>query len=145
MIINQKYSSKTNHSEQSNDTKASNLNIETTSLSYANTNKYPRDYESLLLQIEALETQIQEQTKLSREQIDSLMEDRRTRVEEYETQRLKDADSIKQLKEKLLQAQNLLHESTKDFLDSKYEFRSFERKWMTEKGIQLLKHTKKNK
>lgn len=145
MIINQKYSSKTNHSEQSNDTKASNLNIETTSLSYANTNKYPRDYESLLLQIEALETQIQEQTKLSREQIDSLMEDRRTRVEEYETQRLKDADSIKQLKEKLLQTQNLLHESTKDFLDSKYEFRSFERKWMTEKGIQLLKHTKKNK
>lgn len=135
MIINQKYSSKTNHSEQSNDTKASNLNIETTSLSYANTNKYPRDYESLLLQIEALETQIQEQTKLSREQIDSLMEDRCTRVEEYETQRLKDADSIKQLKEKLLQTQNLLHESTKDFLDSKYEFRSFERKWMTEKGI----------
>ncbi len=87
------------------------------------------------MQINALETQIQEQTKLSKEQIDSLMEDRRTRMEEYETQRLKDANLIKQLKEKLLQTQNLLHDSTKDFLDSKYEFRSFERKWMTEKGI----------
>lgn len=107
-------------------------NIESTT-SYGSSNKYPRDYESLLLQINALETQIQEQTKLSKEQIDSLMEDRRTRMEEYETQRLKDANLIKQLEEKLLQTQNLLHESTKDFLDSKYEFRSFERKWMTEK------------
>lgn len=101
--------------------------------STAVSNKYPRDYESLLLQINALETQIQEQTKLSKEQIDALLEDRRTRVEEYETQRVKDANSIKQLKEKLLQAQNLLHESTKDFLDSKYEMRQTERKWMSEK------------
>ena len=95
--------------------------------------KYPRDYESLLLQINALETQIQEQTKLSKEQTDALLEDRKTRMEEYETQRLKDAAIIKQLREKLLQTQNLLHESTKDFLDGKYEMRSVERKWMAEK------------
>lgn len=98
-----------------------------------NNSKYPRDYESLLLQINSLETQIQEQTKLSKEQIDSLMEDRRTHMEEYETQRLKDSSSIKSLKEKLLKTQNLLHESTKDFLDAKYEMRSVERKWMQEK------------
>ena len=99
----------------------------------ANSGKYPRDYESLLLQINSLETQIQEQTKLSKEQIDSLMEDRRTHMEEYETQRLKDSNMIKGLKEKLLKTSSLLHESTKDFLDAKYEMRSTERKWMTEK------------
>ena len=54
-------------------------------------------------------------------------------MEEYETQRLKDAQAIKQLREKLLQTQNLLHESTKDFLDSKYDMRAIERKWMAEK------------
>ncbi len=81
----------------------------------ANSGKYPRDYESLLLQINSLETQIQEQTKLSKEQIDSLMEDRRTHMEEYETQRLKDSNMIKGLKEKLLKTSSLLHESTKDF------------------------------
>ena len=86
-----------------------------------------------MLQINALETQIQEQTKLSKEQSDALLEDRRTRMEEYETQRLKDAQAIKQLREKLLQTQNLLHESTKDFLDSKYDMRAIERKWMAEK------------
>ncbi len=140
IIINQKYGSKSASSGGNSFNNASNGAEKNTSgevsqsCAYANSNKYPRDYESLLLQINALETQIQEQTKLSKEQIDSLMEDRRTRMEEYETQRLKDASLIKQLKEKLLQTQNLLHESTKDFLDSKYEFRSFERKWMTEKG-----------
>ena len=54
-------------------------------------------------------------------------------MEEYETQRLKDAEEIKILREKLLQTQNLLHESTKDFLESKFEMRTVERKWMTEK------------
>lgn len=101
--------------------------------SFSNNVKYPRDYESLLLQINALETQIQEQTKLSREQIDTLLEDRKTRTEEYETQRVKDSNSIKLLKEKLLQTQNLLHESTRNFLDSKYEMKQIERKWMAEK------------
>ncbi len=95
--------------------------------------KYPRDYESLLLQINSLETQIQEQTKLSKEQIDALMEDRRTHMEEYETRRLKDSTQIKTLKEKLLKTQTLLQESTKDFLDAKYDMRSVERKWMAEK------------
>lgn len=105
-----------------------------TSVSSASTGqKYPRDYESLLMQINALETQIQEQTKHSKEQIDALMEDRRARMEEHETQRVRDAAKIKQLKEKLLQAQNLLHESTKDFLDAKYDMRQIERKWMAEK------------
>lgn len=103
------------------------------SISTSNDGKYPKDYESLLLQINALETQLQEQTKLSKEQNDALLEDRRTRMEEHETQRLKDAEEIKVLRDKLLQTQNLLHESTKDFLESKFEMRTVERKWMAEK------------
>jgi coiled-coil domain-containing protein 77 len=110
------------------------------------TEKYPRDYESLLLQINALETQIQEQTKLSKEQIDALLEDRRTRMEEYETQRLADAETTKKLREKLLETQNLLHESTKDYLEAKYDMRLVERKWMTEKDrlLQELDKTVKH-
>lgn len=41
------------------------------------TDKYPRDYECLLLQINSLETQIAEMTKHSREQVDALLEDRK--------------------------------------------------------------------
>lgn len=138
MIINQKTTNKSGHH---NKNEAESLPKEPIVQNYAsngsNSNKYPRDYESLLLQINALETQIQEQTKLSKEQIDSLMEDRRTHMEEYETTRLKDSTMIKNLKEKLLKTQNLLHESTKDFLEGKYEMRAVERKWMTEKD-QLL-------
>jgi len=135
LIINQKYTSKssTNSKHQSSSTETASYSDNYESTCSVSGSKYPRDYESLLLQINALETQIQEQTKLSKEQIDALMEDRKTHMEEYETQRLKDAGIIKQLKEKLLQTQNLLHDSTKDFLDTKYELRSIERKWMAEK------------
>lgn len=97
----------------------------------ANKNLY--DKESLLLHISSLETQIAEQTKLSREQVDVLLEDRKTRAEEYETQRVKDAHAIKQLKEKLFKTQQLLHESTKDFLELKFAARQNERRWMHEK------------
>ena len=150
LIINQKHGSNMSSKSlgHSNDNANSNRNESNENYLYSTTassNKYPRDYESLLLQINALETQIQEQTKLSKEQNDALLEDRRTRMEEYETQRLKDAASIKQLKEKLLQTQNLLHESTKDFLDSKYDMRSIERKWMAEKDRLLQELDKSSK
>jgi coiled-coil domain-containing protein 77 len=108
--------------------------------------QYPRDYESLELQINALETQIQEQVKLSKEQTEALLEDRRTRIEEYETQRVADNLCMKELREKLAQTQNLLHESTKDFLDSKYQTRATERNWMMEKDklLQELDKTVKH-
>ena len=145
LIINQKHGSASSKANEhvTNTRHDSHENYVYSSTS--SSNKYPRDYESLLLQINALETQIQEQTKLSKEQNDALLEDRRTRMEEYETQRLKDASTIKQLKEKLLQTQNLLHESTKDFLDSKYDMRSIERKWMAEKDRLLQELDKSSK
>ena len=51
-------------------------------------------------QIEALQTQLQEQTKLAKEQIDALMEDRRVKSEEFETRRLRDQDKLQTLTEK---------------------------------------------
>jgi coiled-coil domain-containing protein 77 len=117
----------------------------TSSSGLFNSGKYPRDYESLLMTINALETQIQEQTKHSKEHIDALLEDRRTRDEEFETQRVHDAKLIKQLTEKLTNTQNLLHESTKDFLDAKYDTRLTERKWMAERDRLLQDLDKSSK
>jgi len=107
--------------------------------------KYPNDYENLQLHISSLETQIAEQAKLSREQIDVLLEDRKTRGEEFETQRVKDAQIIKQLREKLFKSQQLLHESTKDFLELKFSTRQNERRWMHEKDKLLQELDKSSK
>ncbi len=146
VIVNQKFN--TNSAKITNEKSgyASNVPSFKTTFIAATDGKYPRDYESLLLQINALETQIQEQTKLSKEQNDALLEDRRTRLEEFETQMLRDAEDIKTLREKLLHTQNLLHESTKDFLESKFEMRTVERKWMAEKDhlLQELDRTVKH-
>jgi F0F1-type ATP synthase membrane subunit b/b' len=59
-----------------------------------------RDNETLLLQIEALQAQLEEQTKLAKEQIESLLEDRRVRIEEYDVQRKRDEERLKQSQEK---------------------------------------------
>jgi coiled-coil domain-containing protein 77 len=59
-----------------------------------------RDNETLLLQIEALQAQLEEQTKLAKEQIESLLEDRRVRIEEYDVQRKRDEERLKQTQEK---------------------------------------------
>jgi coiled-coil domain-containing protein 77 len=144
IIINQKMHPSKSAPAKNSDPTAAEESASNSSQNFSS-NKYPRDYESLLMQINALETQIQEQTKQSKEQIDALLEDRRTRSEEYESQRLRDATLIKQLKEKLLQTQNLLHESTKDFLEAKYDTRMTERKWMAEKDRLLQDLDKSSK
>ena len=59
-----------------------------------------RDNETLLLQIEALQAQLEEQTKLSKEQIETLLEDRRVRIEEFDVQRKRDDERLKQCQEK---------------------------------------------
>lgn len=59
-----------------------------------------RDNETLHLQVEALQAQLQEQTKLAREQLDAMTEDKRVKAEEYETCRLRDVDKIRTLTEK---------------------------------------------
>ncbi|GCC37623.1 hypothetical protein chiPu_0016128 [Chiloscyllium punctatum] len=86
-----------------------------------------------LSKVEALQSQLQEQTQLAKEQIDALLEDRRIRMEEAHVQHERDKDKIKSLAEKLHKTQNLLYESTKDFLQLKFEGRDAEKVWMAEK------------
>lgn len=71
-------------------------------------------------------------------QVDALLEDRRVRSEESQALHDRDTDRIKGLTDQLHTSQNLLYDSTKDYLDLKYEHRAKEREWMIEKD-QLLR------
>ncbi|XP_067392411.1 coiled-coil domain-containing protein 77 isoform X4 [Emydura macquarii macquarii] len=59
--------------------------------------RYHRDNQTLLLQVEALQSQMEEQTRLSKEQLDALLEDRRIHIEEVQIQHQRDQDRIKTL------------------------------------------------
>lgn len=91
------------------------------------------DDQTLLLQIEALQAQLEEQTRLSKEQVESFLDDRRIRMEEAQVQHQRDQDKVKDLTEKLNKTQKLLYESTRDFLQLKFEGRANEKSWMAEK------------
>ncbi|XP_031748186.1 coiled-coil domain-containing protein 77-like, partial [Xenopus tropicalis] len=90
------------------------------------------DPQILLLQVEALQAQLEEQTRLSKEQIETL-EDRKVRVEETQVQHQRDQDKMKSMTDKLNKTQKLLYESTRDFLQLKFECRANEKSWMAEK------------
>ena len=72
------------------------------------------------------------------------MEDRRVRSEEAQALHDRDTERIKALTDQLHMTQNLLYESTKDFLDLKYECRAKERQSMVDKDqlLQQLDHYK---
>ncbi|NXG01293.1 CCD77 protein, partial [Sakesphorus luctuosus] len=99
--------------------------------------RYQVDNQTLLLQVQALQAQIEEQTQLSKEQVEALLEDRRIHMEEAEVQHQKDQETIKAMTEKLQKTQNLLYESTRDFLQLKFEARANEKAWMAEKDCLL--------
>ncbi|NWI58985.1 CCD77 protein, partial [Calyptomena viridis] len=101
--------------------------------------RYRSNNRALLLQVQALQAQIEEQTRLSKEQIEALLEDRRIYMEEAEVQHQKDQDKIKAITEKLQKTQNLLYESTHDFLQLKFDARANEKAWMAEKDSLLRK------
>ncbi|TSK13387.1 Coiled-coil domain-containing protein 77 [Bagarius yarrelli] len=100
---------------------------------YTNTEQYKKDNQTLLLQVEALQAQLEEQTRLAKEQVESLLEDRRIHMEEAQVQRQRDQERITSLTEKLQRTQHLLYESTRDFLQLKFESRAHEKSWMVEK------------
>ena len=54
-------------------------------------------------------------------------------MEEQEASRERDSDKIKTLTDHLNKTQTLLYESTKDYLELKYDTRLKERKWMGER------------
>ncbi|XP_062402654.1 coiled-coil domain-containing protein 77 [Sardina pilchardus] len=95
--------------------------------------QYMKDNQTLLLQVEALQAQMEEQTRLAKEQVESLLEDRRIRVEEAQVQHQRDQDRITALSNKLQRTQTLLYESTRDFLQLKFDSRTHEKGWMVEK------------
>ncbi|XP_035204309.1 coiled-coil domain-containing protein 77 [Oxyura jamaicensis] len=101
--------------------------------------RYQRDNQTLLLQVEALQAQLEEQTRLSKEQLEALLEDRRIHMEEAQVQHQRDQDKIKTLTDKLHKTQNLLYESTRDFLQLKFDTRANEKAWMAEKDSLLRK------
>uniref|UniRef100_A0A8I6GCW0 Coiled-coil domain containing 77 n=1 Tax=Rattus norvegicus TaxID=10116 RepID=A0A8I6GCW0_RAT len=83
--------------------------------------------------VEALQAQLGEQTKLSREQVEGLMEDRRIRIEEIQVQHQRNQEKIKELTKSLHHTQELLYQSTKDFLQLKFENQNKEKLWMLER------------
>ncbi|KAG9280894.1 coiled-coil domain-containing protein 77 [Astyanax mexicanus] len=95
--------------------------------------QYKKDNQTLLLQVEALQAQLEEQTRLSKEQVEALLEDRRIHAEERQVQHQRDQERITALTEKLQRTQNLLYESTRDYLQLKFESRGHEKSWMGEK------------
>ncbi|NXC36198.1 CCD77 protein, partial [Campylorhamphus procurvoides] len=95
--------------------------------------RYQTDNQTLLLQVQALQAQIEEQTRLSKEQIEALLEDRRIHMEEAEVQHQRDQEKIRTMAENLQKTQNLLYESTRDFLQLKFDTRANEKAWMAEK------------
>ncbi|NXI48691.1 CCD77 protein, partial [Galbula dea] len=98
-----------------------------------------RDNQTLLLQVEALQAQLEEQARLSREQVEALLEDRRIHMEEAQVQHQRDQDKIKTITDKLHKTQNLLYESTRDFLQLKFDAQANEKAWMAEKDSLLRK------
>ncbi|XP_009074776.1 PREDICTED: coiled-coil domain-containing protein 77, partial [Acanthisitta chloris] len=101
--------------------------------------RYPRDNQTLLLQVEALQAQIEEQTRLYKEHVEALLEDRRIHMEEAQVQHQRDQDKIKTTRDKLHKTQNLLYESTRDLLQLKFDARANEKAWMAEKDSLLRK------
>ncbi|XP_023666230.1 coiled-coil domain-containing protein 77 isoform X3 [Paramormyrops kingsleyae] len=95
--------------------------------------QYKKDNQTLLLQVEALQAQMEEQTRLAKEQVETLQEDRRIHIEESQVQQQRDQDRIAALTEKLQRTQSFLYENTRDFLQLKFETRSREKGWMMEK------------
>lgn len=69
------------------------------------------------------------------------MEDRRIRVEEIQVQHQRNQEKIMELTKSLHHTQELLYESTKDFLQLKFENQNKEKVWMLEKDHLMSKIT----
>ena len=91
------------------------------------------------VQVEALQAQLEEQTRLSREQVAGLMEERRICFEEVQVHQQRSRDRITELTRSLHHTQELLYESTKDFLQLRFENQNKEKSWMLEKDHLMSK------
>jgi len=85
------------------------------------------------LQIQALQAQLEEVTRTSREQIDVLVEDRRVGREESDARVQNIEVKMAEVSKKHDRIQELLQQTTQDLLDEKQSHRTAEREWMSEK------------
>lgn len=79
-------------------------------------------------QVEALQVQMEEQTRLAKEQIETLLEDRRIKAEEAETRRIRDQEQIRALTDRWVAFQKMalwslsskVLEGTDDFINKHF-------------------------
>ncbi|XP_014675757.1 PREDICTED: coiled-coil domain-containing protein 77-like, partial [Priapulus caudatus] len=99
--------------------------------------KFKLQNDTLSLQVEALYAQLDEQTSLAHDQVQALLDDRRVLMDEADAMRCRDVAQIEELTSRLQKTEGLLHESTRDYLQLKYQGRAEERQWMSEKEVLL--------
>ncbi|XP_039564137.1 coiled-coil domain-containing protein 77 isoform X2 [Passer montanus] len=97
-----------------------------------------KDDDTLLLQVKALQAQIEEQTRLTKEQVEALLEDRRIQMEEAEVRHQKDQEKIKAITENTESGQKKQTELKKMFQasDGASKLHSREIKLLQDKLVQ---------
>jgi len=91
------------------------------------------DKQILAMQVEALRAQLEESVKLSREQTSQLLEDRRLTIEEHETYKSRESEKYDILEKRLRKTQELLRDTTKEFLGERKSQREKERDWLADR------------
>ncbi|KAJ8790827.1 hypothetical protein J1605_020921 [Eschrichtius robustus] len=100
---------------------------------------HQRDMQTLILQVEALQAQLEERSRLLQEQVAGLVEERRICMEEVQAHQQRDRERVAELTRNLHHTKELLYESTKDFLQLKFENQNKEKSWMLEKDQLMSK------
>ena len=80
------------------------------------------DKQILALQTDAIRAQLEETLKLNGDQVSQLMEDRRIMIEEHETRVKREEEKNDLLENRLRKTQELLRDTTKDFLQVFFVF-----------------------
>eukprot|EP00127_Corallochytrium_limacisporum_P007383 Clim_evm2s250 gene=Clim_evmTU2s250 len=106
--------------------------------------------ESLRLEVTALKAQSEEQRRLFEEQKRALAEDRRLRQEEERVRALNDKDKLVGVTKRQQNAQQLLHQATRDLLKMRKALHETEQGFMEEKDALMaqlanLKHLQEHK
>lgn len=91
------------------------------------------DKQVLGMHVEALRAQLEESVKLSRDQMSQLMEDRRLMTDEHETYKARESEKYELLEQRLRKTQELLRDTTKDFLQERKRQREKEREWLQDR------------
>ncbi|KAL7063153.1 hypothetical protein AAHC03_0790 [Spirometra sp. Aus1] len=89
--------------------------------------------------IKALQRQLEEQTKNSRDEIESLIENQQSLILESQAQLAKFKEKEITMENRLKRCQEMLCSSTKDFLQQRQKFRQAEKEWILERDLLVRK------